>query len=471
MAFTSFGFLALVVGFVLLTAALPSPRGRSLVLLAASLCYVASYTRGLLELTPLAALLLFGYASIEALRRSRSRAALLGSVVVLITAFVFLKQYAFIEREARLPFPYLSVGLSYVLFRLLHLMVDAQQGELRERIPLLSYANYTLNFLSFTAGPIQLYPDFARDEQAPLALTKQGVASSFARIVAGFVKVAVISAAANYAFAALSPRLLTDGASVPLFVACAALYTAYLYANFAGYMDIVIGVGALAGLRLPENFDHPFRARSFLEFWTRWHITLSNWFKLYLFNPLLKGLAKRYPSNAAAPYLAVIAFFVTFLVMGLWHGSTSVFAIYGLFLAVGASVNKWWQVLATRRFGKKTYKAWCELTPVAYTCRGLTFAYFAVALTCLWVDVSQLVTLLSQLGVTGAIGTFLALSATGAALFALVDFVSARSAALRARAPEGPGFAKDLALALQVLLVLSVSSFFHKSPEFVYRAF
>ena len=61
----------------------------------------------------------------------------------------------------------------------------------------------------------------------------------------------------------------------------------YLYFNFSGYMDIVIGSGVLLGQSMPENFDKPFSARSFLEFWQRWHMTLSQWFKFYLFNPLL----------------------------------------------------------------------------------------------------------------------------------------------------------------------------------------
>ncbi len=477
MAFTSFGFIALALGFVLLTNALPSPRGRAAVLLGASMVFLGSYVQSWYEVLPFAGFLLAGYACIELLRRSRARAGLVACVVMMVGAFVLLKQYSFLGAEARLPFPYLTVGLSYVLFRLLHLMVDAQQGELSERLPVLSFVNYSINFLSFTAGPVQLYPDFAASQAAPLSLTRAQVADAFARVVWGFVKVAVLSAILNYAFAALSPRLLgssgavAGGGAVALFALTAAVYTAYLYANFSGYMDIVIGLGALAGVRLPENFDRPFRARSFLELWTRWHITLSNWFKLYVFNPLLKALAKRYPSGAAAPYLAVLAFFVTFLIMGLWHGSTSVFAIYGLFLALGASVNKWWQVFATARFGKKVYKAWAERPVVVYVSRGLTFAYFAVALTCLWVDLTQLLALLDRLGLAGALLAYAALALGAAVAFALADGAERALAGLRARAQSAPVFMRDLGLALQVLLVLSISSFFHKAPEFVYRAF
>jgi hypothetical protein len=251
------------------------------------------------------------------------------------------------------------------------------------------------------------------------------------------------------------------------------IYTAFLYANFAGYMDIVIGAGALAGQRLPENFNQPFAARSFLDFWSRWHMTLSNWFKTYLFNPLVKALAKRYPSGRAAPYLAVLAFFVTFLVMGLWHGTTSVFVVYGLMLATGASVNQAWQIFAVRRWGKQRYRQVCGRRSVQYLSRGLTFAYFALALACLWLDLTQLLALLRRLGGVGLVTGYLGLTLGAASCFAIWDALGAVAARMRPSMPRRfpTELAQDLALAAQILLVLSVGSFFHKAPEFVYRAF
>src|SRR5205809_926186 len=129
----------------------------------------------------------------------------------------------------------------------------------------------------------------------------------------------------------------------------------------------------LLGQHLPENFDRPFTARNFLEFWQRWHMTLSNWFKLYLFNPLVGALAGRFPSRAAAPYLGVIAFFVTFGVMGVWHGTTTVFVIYGLLMGAGASANKLWQVALARRLGKQGYRRLAENPLYLYGCRGVTY--------------------------------------------------------------------------------------------------
>ena len=150
-------------------------------------------------------------------------------------------------------------------------------------------------------------------------------------------------------------------------------------------MDIVIGIGTLLGQSLPENFDKPFTARSFLEFWQRWHMTLSQWFKFYVFNPLLMFLMTWLPSPALTSYLGVLAFFITFLVMGVWHGTTAVFVIYGLLMGAGASINKLWQVACTERLGKKRYRVLTESTAYIYFARGVTVGYFVLALTCLWV--------------------------------------------------------------------------------------
>jgi len=478
MAFTSLAFISLTLAFVLLTNASPSPRARAIVLLGASLLFIASYLTAPLEALPFAIFLAFGYVSVEALRRTGSRALLIGSLVALLGSFIVLKRYSFLPAGFSLPFPYLAVGLSYVLFRLIHLMIDAQQGELRERITVLQFANYCLSFLSFTAGPIQPYPEFSEQQRTFVAPSRADVGIALSRAVKGFVKVGVVSAVLNYAFVALSGRLLATegmaaGTTFALLLASSVLYTGYLYANFAGYMDIVLGVGALAGQRLPENFNRPFAARSFLDFWSRWHMTLSSWFKLYLFNPLLKALAKRYPSGRAAPYLAAVAFFVTFLVMGVWHGTTSVFVVYGLVLGAGVSVNQAWQVFAARRWGKKTYKQACERPLLVYLARGATFAYFALALGCLWLSLSELAGLVGRLGALGILASYAVLTLGAAAGFALWDTLAAGTERLRARLPPllPAELAQDVTMAAQILLVLGVGSFFHKAPEFVYRAF
>lgn len=479
MAFTSLTFIAFIAAVVLLTSLMPSPGGRSGVLLVANLVFIGSYVTSAEQVAPLAAFLVLCFVLIEAVRRSRSSAVLGLGLAVAIGTFIVLKKFSFLGDTFTLPFPYLIVGLSYVLFRVLHLMIDARQGELDRPVSPLQFFNYTCNFLAFNAGPIQRYQDHAANSARALALDEDKVYRAFARVIKGFVKVGVVSAIFNYLFENMSARLL-DPASHPavpvlgaMAVAAAVFYTVYLYANFAGYMDIVIGVGTLIGQDVPENFNQPFLARNFLDFWSRWHMTLSDWFKTYLFNPLLKVLATRFTSPKSGPYLGVIAFFVTFLVMGVWHGTTAVFVVYGLLMGAGASINKLWQVFMTQRFGKKRYKALGEKTLVIGLARGMTLAYFALALTCLWLDMPQLAGLVQRLGMPGLLACYAGLSVAAGIVFLAWDAVVALLQSVR---PGVTGVSngvvvRNLSLALQILVILTVASFFHKAPEFVYRAF
>ncbi len=479
MAFTSLTFIAFIAAVVLLTSLLPTPGGRSTVLLGANVVFIVSYINSAIQIAPLCAFLVLCYLIIEGVRRSRSSASLWIGLAVVITSFVLLKKFSFLSPALMLPFPYLIVGLSYVLFRVVHLMIDAREGELQRPISPLHFFNYTCNFLSFTAGPIQRYQDYADNSRERLTLDEGLVFRAFARIIKGFLKVAMVSAIFNYLFDNMSARVLDAStvSTLPLlcaiYVAAAVFYTIYLYANFAGYMDIVIGVGWLIGQQLPENFNQPFLARSFLDFWARWHMTLSDWFKTYLFNPLLKVLATRFTSPKAGPYLGVVAFFVTFLVMGVWHGTTSVFVVYGLLMGAGASINKLWQVMMTKRLGKKAYKAFCEKTAYIYLSRGLTLAYFALALSCLWLDMQQFATLAGQLGVAGILAAYLGLSIAAGAAFFIWDTLTAQLASVSpvvSKVSNGV-IVRNLVIAFQILLIVTVASFFHKAPEFVYRAF
>ncbi|MBW8857324.1 MAG: hypothetical protein JF604_24035, partial [Bradyrhizobium sp.] len=356
------------------------------ILTAANAAFIGSYVTEVRQVVPLLAFLIVGYGMIELARRTRSGLSLTAGLVVTLVLYIFLKRFSFLDPLPTLPFPYLVIGLSYILFRILHLMVDVRSGEWTAPINPWSYFNYTCGFLSLVSGPIQRYQDFVAGEAAlGRALDSERVFQSFARVMTGFVKVSVISATANYAFLGLSDQVLNEAAGVPwwkfvlLYSATAATYTGYLYYNFSGYMDIVIGAGWLFNQELPENFNKPFAGRNFLEFWQRWHMTLSEWFKIYLFTPLMKALATRFQSPALLPYLGVFAFFVTFLVMGVWHGTTLVFVIYGLLMGAGASINKVWQLTLQKRLGKKGYKALSERNAYTYFCRGLTFSYFTLA--------------------------------------------------------------------------------------------
>ncbi|HEY2675430.1 MAG TPA: MBOAT family O-acyltransferase [Steroidobacteraceae bacterium] len=481
MDFTSSIYLAFAAVTVLIFNALGAPRYRLWVLLIANLAFIASFVQSPEQLAPLAGFLVLGFAATRWVARW-ARPWILGfSVALIVVIFVVLKRYTFLPAGFGLPFLYLQIGLSYILFRILQMVIDSAGGEKGARLGPLHFFNFTCNFLSFVSGPIQRSDEYVANlEQLGRKVDETLAFAAFHRIIKGFVKLAVVSAVANYVFAALSATVLAD--TTPLsgwryaaqYAASAVAYTFYLYYNFSGYMDIVIGIGWLLGQSLPENFDRPFSARNIFEFWARWHMTLSEWFKTYLFNPLMKLLAAHVSAPAMLPYLGVIAFFVTFFVMGVWHGSTGVFVIYGLVMGAGASLNKLWQVFMTNRLGKKRYRSVGESLAYASLARGLLFAFFALAVTGLWVNMHQLSLLAQRLGIAGIVlalaGTTLVAAFGGIAVDRTGRVLGALARRLQGLSAAGVA-ARNVVLASEVLLIFAVSAFFHKAPEFVYKAF
>jgi alginate O-acetyltransferase complex protein AlgI len=449
---------------------------RRAVLAVASIAFVASYATDWVQLVPLAAFLVLGYLLVILAYEAKSSLATAAAMAVILAAYVYLKQFFFLQAHS-LPFAYTVVGLSYILFRVIHLMVDLTSGEIDSRPGPFAFFRYTCNFLCFVSGPIQTWQQFKSDDEVVSASLDSGVTlKAFARIATGLLKVAVVAASADYLFENISVQILPPdqgGQSFIYFVkygVAASSYTAYLYYNFSGYMDIVIGVGWLLCQKLPENFDQPFVARSFLEFWQRWHMTLSLWFKAYVFTPLMLLMVQLFPAASATATIGVFCFFVTFLLMGIWHGSTAVFVIYGLLMGFGASVNKLWQVGANAVLGKKKYRAVQEAWIYADLSRGLTFAYFAMALTCLWINsLDQLGMLTARLGIAGITLVLGMLTIAFTCLFRPYEVLTKRIGVIMDKVRSSP--VDNLLIAGRVLLVLFFIGLLNKTPEFVYKAF
>ncbi len=480
MSLTSPTFFLFVAFTIVAFHAQDSIAYRRFVLTAANAIFIASYVDNATELMPLASFLLLGYAGLQFVRVRSSGTALALGIAVILTIYIFLRRFSFFTPVAQLPFPYLIVGLSYILFRVLQLIVDAANDDLPDRVGPLAFFRFTCNFLCFVSGPIQRYQDFAvTDGVQGVPLDETTVYQAFSRVVTGYGKFLVIGASANYILANLSPTLVMDAPMglfklCLLYAACSAAYTAYLYYNFSGYMDIVIGIGILLGQKLPENFNQPFLARSFLEFWQRWHMTLSNWFRFYLFNPFLTTLMIYLPAPVLTAYLGVLAFFVTFLVMGIWHGTTLVCLVYGLLMGAGASINKLWQVACAKRLGRKRYRAVSQTTAYVYLARGLTIAYFAQTLTYLWVpNFTQFVLLGERLGMLGEFLTYTGLTLA----FAVMSFALDTSRTWikpvhhRLRIGSESFVSRNLFLGSEILAIAAVASLFNKAPEFIYKAF
>ena len=376
---------------------------RRSVLLATNVILLGSFVSRPTELVPYVGFLVLGYALIHVLRGNRSALHHGAAIVGVLIIFCWLKQYSFLPNEIFIAHPYLSVGLSYVFFRVMHLVVDA--ADIKDRISVVNYINYVLNFTCLVSGPIQRYPDYHRmTVGAPLPLQLDDMGCAFERIVVGLFKIWVLAVGTSALQEYLKHQLVTEHDFLTQLYAITALvglFPVYLFFNFSGYTDFVIGVARFFRIQLPENFDRPFSAASFVEYWSRWHMSLSSWLRTYIYNPLMTTSMRRVKSPALLPYLSAAALFVTFFLIGIWHGRTSEFFVFGLLNGLGMAVNQSYRIVMTSRLGRKRFAVLSRSSLYVFIGRGLTFAWVALTLLWFWSDWRQISQFASILGFKG----------------------------------------------------------------------
>lgn len=215
----------------------------------------------------------------------------------------------------------LPAGISFFTFQAVSYVVDVYRGELKADTNLLRYGAYLSFFPQLIAGPIVRYKDVDEDFRA----NHQSVTrftEGIVRFVHGLMKKLLI---ADNAGLIVDACFSVEGDDVTFAVALigSVAYTIQIYYDFSGYSDMAIGLGKMFGIRFPENFRLPYESRSITEFWRRWHITLSNWFRDYVYISL--------GGNRVSPARLYINLLIVFVATGIWHGAAWTFVIWGLY--------------------------------------------------------------------------------------------------------------------------------------------
>ncbi|MCA9322897.1 MAG: MBOAT family protein [Planctomycetes bacterium] len=214
----------------------------------------------------------------------------------------------------------LPVGISFYTFQAMSYLVDVWRGDTEPQRDVISFAMYIALFPQLVAGPIVRYREIAR-EIAERRLSRSRFATGVRRFIIGLGKkmlIANVAAVTADAVFDLDPAELTTAVAWVGVLA----YTIQIYFDFSGYSDMAIGLGLMLGFTFPENFRHPYVATSVTDFWRRWHITLSSWFRDYLYIPL--------GGNRGGGWRTRRNLLVVFLLCGLWHGPAWTFVIWGL---------------------------------------------------------------------------------------------------------------------------------------------
>jgi len=215
----------------------------------------------------------------------------------------------------------LPIGISFFTFQGISYLVDVYRKETKVQENLFHLGLYISFFPQLIAGPIVRYHDIAeeiRERQTNIPLFTEGII----RFVRGLAKKVII---ANSAALIADQVFSLPGSEISIISAWLGIlcYTIQIYFDFSGYSDMAIGLGKMLGFNFKENFNYPYISKSIQEFWRRWHISLSTWFRDYLYIPLggnRKGLGRTY-----------INLFIVFFITGLWHGASWNFIFWGLF--------------------------------------------------------------------------------------------------------------------------------------------
>lgn len=349
---------------------LPGVRIRQLLLAACNLGFVATLVPNRDGWIALAAFVVTGYVVASVLQRFRRKIILVLYLALLLSVFVVLKQYAF----AKVLLPSVlflkviaTVGWSYMLFRQIQVAVDTYEGQI-ENLAFWNYLNFQLNVFGFVAGPIQRYNEFCRCwlVLSPILNDAESVLRCYLRVFVGIIKITLLASPCLVLFNACSDILsdplraahIAFGTRLLKFACLFYSYPLYIYFNFSGYCDMVIAGAALFGLKMPENFDRPYLSRNMIEFWTRWHRSLGFWIRDYVFTPMYKAIAARWPAKAAS--LAFLCYFGAFFLAGVWHGSTWNYVVYGFLNGLGLAVTKLWENHLVKRIGRQGLRGYLQ---------------------------------------------------------------------------------------------------------------
>ncbi len=322
MVFSSITFLFFFLPVVLALVAIAPERLRNPVLLAASLLFYAWGSHWFVIV--LVGTSMIDYALV-------ARRLLKASIVLNLGVLAYFKYAGFFAVDvvggltpldnppSWLTSVVLPIGISFFTFQRISYAMDVTSGREEPVEHFTDYLLYITLFPQLIAGPIVRYRDISTQLRSRV-MSIEGFSDGVVRFTLGLSKKVLIADSigpvADAVFAPSGGELTTTAAALGTVA-----YTLQLYFDFSGYSDMAIGLGRMFGFSFPENFNRPYTASSITEFWRRWHMTLSNWFRDYLYIPLGGNRTGHTYRNLA----------IVFLLTGLWHGAAWTFVIWGAY--------------------------------------------------------------------------------------------------------------------------------------------
>ena len=266
------------------------------------------------------------------------------------------------------------LGISYLTFRGTQLIIETRDGLIKKQIPVISLLYFIMFFPTISSGPIDRFRRFNKDLHADLSkdqyklLLYQGIN----KIFKGFLYKFIIGYSINHYFMANLGFISTSNLQNEWLYMYA--YSLYLFFDFAGYTAFATGVSYMMGIKSPENFNMPFISRNIKDFWNRWNLTLSFWFRDYVYMRFMFLMTKKkWIKNRNA--VSNIGYVLLFLLMGVWHGLAIQYIIYGIYHAVVMVLYN-----SFENFNKKhkvwPQTKWSHVVSVIITFHVITFGFY-----------------------------------------------------------------------------------------------
>lgn len=312
-------------------------------LLAASLCFYAFASYAALPVLALETLVTFCLA--KAMEKSAHKKALVAANTVFLVAALALLMYVptftrglFLPTGSLLAKVLAPLGISYLTLMLISYGADVYREQIQAETNYARLLLFALYFPAITQGPMSRYEPLSAEFRKAHSYDSQAVFAGLLRFGYGAFKKLVVANRVAVFIGAVNANEKAAGVFVLLNLL---LFMLQLYSDFSGCADMAIGMSRMLGIRLPENFNHPYLARSVSEYWRRWHLTLSTWLKDYVYYPFsMSKAAKKFIKGAKGSKkgrikaVSCVAFFILWMVMGIWHGAGIMYVLMGLQYAV-----------------------------------------------------------------------------------------------------------------------------------------
>ena len=275
----------------------------------------------------------------------KAHRSLIFAIVANLLLLGFFKYYGFLldSLNAVLPvdIPYrelpLPIGISFYTFQALSYIMDVYRKEVRPQKNILYFAMYICMFPQLIAGPIVRYIDIEEQlKNRTVTMRKFGQGAEY--FIIGLAKKVILANSVGQVFDQIAGLQLGSFSVLTAWVGCIS-YAFQIYFDFSGYSDMAVGLGKMFGFEFRRNFDYPYTSSSITEFWRRWHISLSTWFREYVYIPL--------GGNRCTQSRHIMNLLVVWMLTGLWHGAAWNFLFWGLYYGILLVLEKyvWGQAL------------------------------------------------------------------------------------------------------------------------------